>query len=164
MVRLIILRLTESFFRNRGLYQLPVVLMILLAGLYVMFAPRVYVSKGTLYVQQDSLLASLTNSSGGGSWWITPSQAAVNEFRELMGTNAFVRTIASKTDLEHGIMLDPGATDRVIWEIRQAVSFSSLGDNLVSFGATFRDPKITQQIAQASIDTYLQWRLNADQQ
>lgn len=163
MVRLIILRLTESFFRNRGLYQLPVVLMIVLAGLYVLFAPRVYVSSGTLYVQEGSLLSSLAGSGGGGSWWITPAQAAVSEFNELMGTDAFVRSVVHKTALEATITSDPSLTDEAIWEVRQSVSFSAVGDNLIRFSGTFGDPIIAQQIAQATIDTYLQWKLNTDQ-
>lgn len=163
MVRLVILRLTESYFRNRGLYQLPLVLMIVLAGVYVLRAPRVYISSGTVYVQTDSLLSSLTNMGGAGFSWTTPAQATVNKIYELIGTDAFVRSAIHRTDLEARITADPLLIDEVIWEFREAVSLTVIGENLVRVSGTYTDPQIAQQIALSVIDAYTQWQLNAAQ-
>ncbi|MDV7397508.1 Wzz/FepE/Etk N-terminal domain-containing protein, partial [Arthrospira platensis SPKY1] len=103
MLRLVTLRILESYFQHRWLYFLPLVLMIGLGAYYAFDAKPTYTAKGVLYVETQSYLASLTNVSGTGSdpaWWKTPAQVTNEEIGELLQTDAFVRAIIRQTDLE----------------------------------------------------------------
>jgi uncharacterized protein involved in exopolysaccharide biosynthesis len=164
MVRLVLLRLLESYFRHRWLYLLPFVLMSALGAFYVTQLPPVYIVRGTLYVQQQTLLNSLTSLQNNGYSWRTPAQATVSELGELMQTEAFVRAVIAKTPLEAGMSGGPKQVQRTIDRYRESVWLAALGDNLVGFYAKDEDPQLTQQLVAATMDMYLQWKVNGDRQ
>ena len=164
MVRLISLRLLESYFRHRFLYLLPIVLMLAIGTGYVVRTPPKYFTSGTLYVQSQTLLTSLTSNYGNGFSWVTPAQATVNDLRELLQTNAFVRFAIQSTPLEAKMSGGQQEVNDTIDEFRSSVDFQVLGDNLVMFSGTHKDPQVAQQIAMAAVSTYVQWKLNADNQ
>ncbi len=162
MVRLIVLRLLESFFR-RPLFSLaPFVLALLIGVGYILFSPPEYLSSGKIYVEKESLLASLTSSDSDVSWWVTPAQATSNEIYELLATNTFVRSAIQQTKLEP---LMAGGPD-VVWEtftfFRDTISVNTLGDKLVEIRATTDDPELSYQMVVATMDTYLKWKMNND--
>ncbi|GAB4214560.1 MAG: LPS biosynthesis protein [Roseiflexaceae bacterium] len=161
MVRLVTLRLLESYFRHRWLNLLPLVLMIALAGAYLMLTPPKYRAVGTIYVQRQTLLTTLTSENQPFSW-VTPAQTTANELRELTQTDAFVRAALQQTPLEGRLAEGPRAVEETIRDFREAVVFTPLGDNLVQFAATNTNPETAQRLAQATVDTYVQWKLNAD--
>ena len=159
MLRLIILRILESYFRHRWLYLLPIVLMI---GLGIAFMKPTYTSKGVLYVETQSYLASLTAvRDSQGVFWLTPGQAVSQEFNELLKTDAFVRAIIQQTDLEE--VMDKGTVEvnNIIVETRKNVWAAPLGGNQLLVNAEHEDPVIAYQIVTAAIDGYLRWRINA---
>ena len=77
MVRLVLLRLLESYFRHRWLYLLPIVFMAGAALVYILNMPPTYVVSGTLYIQNDNLLSSLTDIRNDGFSYVTPAQATM---------------------------------------------------------------------------------------
>ncbi|MEF3273682.1 MAG: lipopolysaccharide biosynthesis protein [Chloroflexus sp.] len=162
MVRLIILRLLESFFRRPWLSLAPFGLALVVGASYILLLPPEYLSSGKIYVEKDSLLASLTASNSEVSWWVTPAQATTNELYELLATNAFVRTAIQQTKLEPLMAGGP----EVVWEtftfFREEVSINPLGDKLVEIRATTDDPELSYQLVVATMDTYLKWKLNTD--
>ncbi|WP_322490177.1 lipopolysaccharide biosynthesis protein [Chloroflexus sp.] len=162
MVRLIILRLLESFFRRPLLNLAPFAIALILGAGYIFLSPPEYLSSGKIYVEKDSLLASLTSSNTDVSWWVTPAQATANELGELLATNAFVRSAIQQTKLEPLMAGGP----EVVWEtftfFRREVSINSLGDKLVEIRATTDDPELSYQLVVATMDTYLKWKLNTD--
>ncbi|WP_448337107.1 lipopolysaccharide biosynthesis protein [Chloroflexus aurantiacus] len=162
MVRLIILRLLESFFRRPLLSLAPFVLALLIGVGYILFSPPEYLSSGKIYVEKESLLASLTSSDSDVSWWVTPAQATSNEIYELLATNTFVRSAIQQTKLEP---LMAGGPD-VVWEtftfFRDTISVNTLGDKLVEIRATTDDPELSYQMVVATMDTYLKWKMNND--
>jgi uncharacterized protein involved in exopolysaccharide biosynthesis len=164
MVRLILLRFFETYFRHRWLYLIPILIMLLAAGGYFAVAKKQYISYGTLYVQQSSLLSSLTQIQADGVSWRTPTQVALNEISELLQTDAFVRSAIKKTDLEAKMSDGPEAVSAVMIEFRQAVQVQMVGDNLIAFSAKTTNPKLSQQLTAATIEAYTQWKLNGDQQ
>jgi len=164
MIRLVLLRFLESYFRHRFLYLLPILLMIVFAGVNYMRAKPIYISRGAMYVQRNSLLATLTTATNDGSLWVTPADQTVSEFKELMQTDAFVRAIIQKTDLEAEMTKGSTAIERVYVDVRTAVWTQSLGNNLVMIGATHEKAPLAQQLASALIATYQQWRINSDRQ
>ena len=164
MLRLVIIRFLESYFRHRWLNLVPIVLMVAFAGVNYLNAKPVYISRGAFYVQRDTLLASLTSLQQDGFSWVTPADQTVDEVKELMQTDAFVRAVIQKTNLESEMSKGSASFEITYDRVRRAVWVQSLGKNLVMVGATDIDPVIAQQLSISLITMYQQWRINSDQQ
>lgn len=162
MVRLVLLRVLESYFRHRWLYLLPVVLMAGLAAVYLLTASPKYQAEGVLYVENESLLASLNAvRTENTSWWITPAQLTVNQLSELLQTDAFVRAIIQQTDLEAEMDQGPDTVDTLIEETRKGIWTYPLGDNQLLVSAVSENPEVASQLVTATIEGYVQWQINA---
>lgn len=164
MVRIVLLRLLESYFRHRWLYILPVVIAVAAGGAYVATIPPEYTASGRLYVAQENLLANLTSSNTGGSFWISAADATVSEIYELMNTQAFIRSVIQKTDLEQNMSAGPEAVYNTITYVRDIVSIQSAGDKLVDIAATGDDPNVVYQVVISMMDAYVQWKINSGYQ
>lgn len=164
MVRLILLRVFESYFRHRWLHLAPIAVMIGVASAFFVTEPPQYYASGRLYVESQSLLAALTATDTNASWWVTPAQVTVNELNELIATQAFVRSVIQKTDLEAQMAGGPPAVERVFGIYRKSIMLRPIGEKLVEFSATTEDPRLAQQLAVATMDAYVQWKLNTDYQ
>ncbi len=162
MFRLIVLRLLESYFRHRWLYLLPILLMTAAMAFYIAFVPAPYTAEGTLYVQQETLLSSLTSvrSNGFGFRYVTPSEETVGELYQLMNSDGFLRAIVQQTDLESRMNEGPKAIEETLTEARDAVWFRSLGNNLVAINATYTMPRVAAQLVESTIETYTLWKTN----
>ncbi len=164
MLRLVLLRFSESYFRHRFLNLLPVVLMIGISVLSVLKVKPVYISRGGLYVQKESLLASLTSLQDSGFSWVTPADATVGEFKEMLQTDAFIRAVIEQTNLEKELADNPSNADQMYQNVRTAIWVQALGNNLIQIGTTYGNAEVAHQLATATINTYLQWKINTDQQ
>ena len=164
MIRLVLLRLLESYFRHRWLYFLPIIIMAGIATYVFLDTKPVYISRGVLYVQKESLLSSLTTVRDDGFTWVTPADATVSEIEELLETDAFVSAVLQQTDIEAN--KKPNQTlDDLIDELRDALWVQTLGkNNLVLIGVAFEKPEITKQAIEALTNSYLQWKINADRE
>jgi capsular polysaccharide biosynthesis protein len=158
------LRLLDSYFRHRWLNLLPLVIMIGLAGASFALAEPQYVSRGRLYVQKSSLLPSLTQLPSDGYSWRTPTQIALSEFQELVQTEAFVRSIIQKTDLEANMSGGSEAVQQTIEQFRLALSLQQVGDNVIEIAVKDKNPQLSQQLAAATVEAYTIWKLNGDKQ
>ncbi len=164
MLRLFLLRFLESYFRHRFLNLLPIALLIGVSVLAVLKVKPVYISRGGLYVQKESLLASLTSLKDSGFAWVTPADATVDEFKEMIQTDAFVRAVIEQTALEEELAAAPPDADQMYQDVRMAVWVQALGKNLLQIGATHGEAEVAHQLATATVETYLQWKINTDQQ
>jgi capsular polysaccharide biosynthesis protein len=164
MVRILLLRFLESYFRHRWLFLLPMVIATAAGVLFTLSAAPSYVARGRLYVEKESLLASLTSTTNDGAWWVTPAQATVNELSELVASQAFVRSVIEKTPLEEEMSANEVAMNQIFTFYRESVYFIASGDKMVEIGATTDDPALAQQFVVATMDAYVQWKLNADYQ
>jgi len=164
MARLIILRVLDSYFRHRWLNLLPIVLMIGLASASFTLAQPEFISRGRLYVQKAALLPSLTQLPSDGYTWRTPTQVALSELQELVQTEAFVRSVIQKTDLEANMSGGVDAVEQTINDFRLALSLQQVGDNVIEISVTDKTPEHAQQLAAATIDAFTIWKLNGDQQ
>lgn len=160
MIQLALLRITESYFRHRWLYLLPVVMMIVVAAVYPSTVSSTYIARGTIYIQKETLLSSLTALQNDGFGWVTPAKATAGELNELFGTEAFVRAVAEQSELESEMSTDPEAVNRVIGLVRDSIWVYPLGNTLVQIGATNESPRIAYQLSSAIIETYIQWKIN----
>jgi capsular polysaccharide biosynthesis protein len=164
MVRIVILRLLESYFRHRWLNLTPIALAAVVGAIFVSLQSPEYVASGQLYIQNDTLLASLTATSATGDWWTTASQKTTDEINELIGTKAFVRSAIQKTDLEKNMSAGPVAIDETITYFRDSISVSPSTNKLVDIIAKSEDPNLSHQMVVATMDAYVQWKINTDYQ
>jgi uncharacterized protein involved in exopolysaccharide biosynthesis len=164
MARLFILRLFDSYFRHRWLNLLPIVIMIAMAGAYFQLTAQQYVSRGRLYVQKSSLLPSLTQIHVDGFSYQSPTQIAVSEVNELVLTEAFIRSVIQKTDLEANMSAGPEVVQKTIDEFRTQLSVVAVGDSIIEISVKNKDPKLAQQLTAAVIESYSLWKLNGDRQ
>lgn len=164
MVRLVLLRFLESYFRHRWLYLLPIVVMSGVAAAYVATMPATYVVTGTLYIQNGNLLSSLTAIRNDGFSYITPAQATVGELYQLLNAKAFLRAVVQKSDLEGRMNQSEETAAQTISEAKDAIWVQELGSNLVMVGAEHEMPRIAQQLADATIETYTQWKINLNRE
>lgn len=164
MVRLVLLRLLESYFRHRWLYLLPIVAMSMAALFYIATIPATYVVNGTLYIQNDNLLSSLTDIRSDGFSYVTPAQATTSELYQLLNAKAFLRAIIQKTDLEVKMAQDEETAAQTIDEAKDAIWLQELGNNLVMVSAQHEMPRVAQQLTDATIETYIQWKINLNRE
>lgn|GEM_PF-394228 len=164
MLRLVLLRLFESYFRHRWLYLLPIVLMGAAAGVYISSMAPTYSVSGTLYVQNGTLLASLTDIRSDGFTYVTPAQATSSELYQLLNSHAFLRAIIQQTDMESKMGQGEAVATETIDEAKSAISLQELGNNLVMIMARHEMPRIAHQLADSTIETYTQWKINLNRE
>lgn len=163
MARLVLLRFLESYFRHRWLNLLPLIAMIAAGSVYLWFTEPKYAARGTIYVQKQPLVSALSNVQTDFTWQ-SPAQVAVNELNDLAQTEAFVRSIIAKTRLEEQITGDPKDFERVVSIYQQSLSISPVGDNVVEIYARYEDPMTVQQLVAATMEAFVQWKLNTETQ
>jgi hypothetical protein len=52
----------------------------------------------------------------------------------------------------------------LITEVRSAIWIQVMGDNIVMFLASYEDPQVAKQLVDATIESYIQWQINADRE
>lgn len=130
----------------------------------VLTAKPSYIAVGAVYVEKESLLATLTSLQDSGLAWVTPAQATVDEFKELIQTDAFIRAIISQTDIESEMNQGDTKVSEIIGDTRASIWAVPLGNNLIQVGATHEKGPIAEQLAKALVESYLQWKIKSDQQ
>ena len=161
MVRLALLRVLESYFRHRWLYFLPILLMLGMAAASIYLAKPKYLAGGVLFVEKESLLATLVSVRETSFSWDTPADETSREISELMQTSAFVRAVIKTTDLEANMNGGETAVAETIIDVREATLMESLGNNQVFVAAEYTDPQVAYQLVNAIIENYIQWKINA---
>lgn len=159
MLRLILLRVLETFFRHRWSYLLTLGLPILAGILFFLFVPASYQVRGTIYVQSESLLTTLS-SDREVQQFVSPSQATLSEILSLVYTESFVESVLRNTKLSDRLTASPRSRDRVIEEYRRAMTVTAEGSNIVVFRAEDEDGELAQQLASETMKAYVQWRTN----
>jgi uncharacterized protein involved in exopolysaccharide biosynthesis len=162
MFRLIALRFLESYFRHRWLYLLPIVMLLITAGIYFARKEPTYISRGVLSIQKESLLAKLTSIRGADYTWETPSAATMKEIYELSQTDSFIRAVVQKTDLEANMAGGKEAVEETIDEVRESLNAKSLGDSQIEIEVRHENPAVSYQLVSSVIATFVQWKINAD--
>ncbi|MBE2224362.1 MAG: lipopolysaccharide biosynthesis protein [Anaerolineae bacterium] len=160
MVRLILVRLLESYFRHRWLYLLPIVIMIIAATVFTLTKEPLYLTEGVLHVNRDSLINSLTIDTNNSFSWQTPAEQKTTEINDLLKTDAFIRAIVSQTDLESEMSGGSETIKTVLTDVRDAVWVKPEGNDQLLISATYKDPNITHQLVNAIVDNYVNWQIN----
>lgn len=163
MVRLFFLRVFESFFRHRWLNLLPLGLMTIAAVLFFLFSPPPYISRGAIYVQGQSLIEKLDPTVAQDGWnYNSPAQMAVTDMQNLMETESFAVAILSQTNLRDQIAADPTVIPEMVIALRQAVTLTVAGENLVKISVEDETAENAFGLAKGTIDVYKAWKLDND--
>ncbi|MCU0489978.1 MAG: hypothetical protein MUD01_00105 [Chloroflexaceae bacterium] len=163
MLRLIALRLLESFFHHRWRYLLPLVLMVAASGVFLLVAPPQFEARGAVYVQRETLLGTLSAVRDGGSYqWSSPSQMTTTEVNALLRTDTFARSIIANTKWADRLQQGPREIDQVLIDFRRAVRVQAEGNNTVFFIGSDDNPELAQQLAGQTMRAYVDWRATSD--
>ncbi|HMQ29537.1 MAG TPA: hypothetical protein PKD53_02370 [Chloroflexaceae bacterium] len=157
MLRLVILRLTEAFFRRRWSYILTMLLPLLLAIPVYIFVPPNYRVRGTVYVQSESLLTALSTETNTPSW-VNFAQQTLSEAQSLLYTESFAVGVIDKTAWRDSLYVGPKEREQILEDYRKAVSVSAEGNNIVVFSAQDPDPVVAVQLATETMNAYVAWR------
>lgn len=161
MFRLILLRLLESYFRHRWLYLLPIALMAVAMVGFLALVPAPYVAQGTVYVQKETLLSTLTSvRTNVFGRYVTPAEETVGELYQLMNSDGFMRAIIQQTDMEPLMNEGPKAVEQTLDQVRDSIWFRSLGNNLVEVNTKAEEARVSAQLANSTIETYTRWKTN----
>lgn len=161
MVRLVTLRILESYFRHRWLYLLPIVMMIGVSVVYFLTQAEAYISSGVLYVQRETLVSSLNDIGSDSSVWLDPSEIASQELDDLLQTDVFIRAIIRQTSLEDSMSLSTTDSEQAIKDARDAVWVRILGRNQIRVFASHENAQVTYELVEATIEVHRQWQINA---
>jgi uncharacterized protein involved in exopolysaccharide biosynthesis len=155
-----LLRLLETFFRRWFLYLVPLVVFLCLGLVSVASTKDVYVSTGVLYVDDETLLAALTDVRGtsGGQWWKTPAELTSEQMESAFQTEGLVLTMAEAADLRTAT--DGGTA--TIDDLRSSLSVAPNGSNLVQVRAARRDPEESSRLANAAITSFIDFVVEAN--
>ncbi len=164
MLRLAITRLFETYFRHPLLYLMPIALMLALAAAFAIIMPPKHESLGRLLIEKDTVLAALTASPNAAPVWRTPADVTASELNQLLVTEAFARAVIAKTPLQAGMSGTRRQQEQMLDNFRKAVSVRMLGDKVVEVSAKDESPETAQQIAAATLETYIQWQINKNYQ
>jgi uncharacterized protein involved in exopolysaccharide biosynthesis len=95
-------------------------------------------------------------------YWQTPASVTKTEIENLLQTDAFVRAVIQGTDLEKEMNQGSAVVNEIIDAVREKVWVSTIGDDQVRVSAVSEDPGIAFQLANATFETFINWKINAD--
>jgi len=161
MLELLVVRILEAYFRHRWAYLLPMFLLLVAAVVSLALQDPVYISRASVYVERESLLSSLTDIQDQPFSWSGPAKLAADEIQELLSTDAFVRAVLAQTPLEADLTGGPEAVQSALSDARSHMWVTAAGINLVRLSAAHENAESAHAMAQALLDTFMQWRINA---
>ncbi len=155
-------RFLETYFRHRWLNLVPLLMMIVIGAVWLATAKPQYLAAGTMYVQNDTLLATLTSNQPAPTGWTSAADTTAGEIKSLLQTEAFVRAVVQQSDLEPEMSNGPRVVEQTLNRVRSEVSVQSLGQNMVVISAIDTSPAVAQQLSAGVMQYYIQWRENTN--
>ena len=155
----LVLRLLETFFRRWVLYLVPMVIFLGLGLMSVTGTKDTYVSTGVVYVDDESLLASITGvGSPSGQGYQTPAEVISEQMSSAFQTDGLVRSLAEQAGMTAALE-DGTAT---IGGLRGALSFAPSGANLIHVGASTQNPEESSRLATAAVASFIDFVVEAN--
>lgn len=152
MSRQLLLRLLETFFRRWVLYLVPVVVFVALGLVSVSSTEDAYVSTGVVYVDDETLLAALTEVRGtSGQWWKTAAELTSEQMNSAFQTDGLVLAMAEEAGMEESLANGTATIDG----LRRSVSVAPNGSNLVQVRASRPVPEESSKLAAAALASFI---------
>ncbi len=160
-VRGFVLRLTENFSRYKLLFFVPALITGFL-GYFFTQGVEQYKSEGVVLVDSDTFLSSLTEVRNEGFSWRSPSDIANEQLSALLNTDDFVQAIVDEAGVEDRIRPPLIGNEDFYPMVRASIAPSYGGENFMLVSAWSADPEVAQLLADATIETYVVWQIDAD--
>lgn len=159
-----LVRYLENYFQHPFLFLLPLLLMIAAGVVTTAIAKTNFESKGIMFVQEDTLIGTVSSVQDDGFGWVTPAQSTSDELNELLQTDSFIRIIIQQTNLESKMNQGEKVVNDTFQEVRKAFSVYPLGQNQLEISVTYEDREIAFQLANAAVNSFIDWQISADKQ
>ena len=141
------------------LFLVPILVFLGLGLVKVSQTKDVYASTGVIYVDDETLLAALTEVPGAsGQWWKTPAELATEQMSSAFQTEGLVLTMAEAADMRTA--LDDGTA--TLGDLRGSLSVAPNGSNLVQVQASRHDPEEASRLADAAIVSFIDFVVDAN--
>jgi capsular polysaccharide biosynthesis protein len=152
-----LLHLLETFFRHPILHLLPLVLFVAFGVFTAVSAEKMYRSVGVLNATSGTLLNELTGDSPTFGFESTATVTSRN-IEQMLSTDKFVNDVIERAGMTSAV--ESGVVTRD--EIRSSISAFPQGDNLVAVAATTPRPEQSHRLAQATLDTFVEFVVSND--
>ncbi|HWL42377.1 MAG TPA: hypothetical protein VNQ73_05490 [Ilumatobacter sp.] len=157
VARTFVSRALEALFRRWWLYLVPIVLF---AGIGVALVDQrstEYRSFGVLRVSGRTVLSEITQVGANSRFgYETPAAYTSREINAVLGTEAFIESVAERAGLGPALVTDPSTAA----SLRDSIWASASSDLLVQVNARAHTPDLAQAVARATVDSYLQWQID----
>lgn len=156
-----VVRLVEAFFRRWPLYLLLLVASVALGVAYIGRSPDLYEAKGTLSVEDRTLVTAQSGIRLNGNYsYLTPAQFATQEVLGLVATDVFMESVAERAGIE--LEPDVSAREAQLRGYRFAFYAFPTSGSIVQLGAITPDPELSANLTRALIDEYIDYHIGAD--
>lgn len=153
-------------FRSRKFISSFTILFVITIGLIFTLWPKSFEASSYLIINEqkyfENVMSDYWNILGLDNTPLTVAELTIDEFVELQSTDSFIRLIVSKTDLEPSMGLGDKIVRETIFEVRDSIKLSRVADEKIEIRATWTDKKIASQLANATLESFVSWRLTSD--
>lgn len=157
MIRLIVIRVFESIYRNFYIIVAPALIVPLITLFFQVIQQPTYLSGATLQIRYNYEISKVIGYEKFESSHLDPSERTFAEISELMGTDAFVDKILANVDFtnENGRSKISSSQKAKREFLRENVELQISGIRQVGIIAYMPTPKSAQQVITAIYNEYL---------
>jgi uncharacterized protein involved in exopolysaccharide biosynthesis len=151
-------RYIETFFRHKVLLLTPLVITLVLSGLYVKSQPTTYSTSAKIW--QDNQLPGPGYLDPTGNGGTPPANSAQTLFGQLLSTQDFLVKAALRGPAAGWIRSQPdptAAANQVAATLGSSVSAMASGPQILGVSLTSRDPVNAQKELSAVVDEYFDY-------
>ena len=157
MLRHLLLRVAESYFRHPFLNLTPLFMFTMLGIAYLILQPETYIANSNLAVNSGTITEASLGLRPDGSPWKTPAEFTVSEIDELLESDSMIRSIIYQTDIESTLLEPETDIDLVFEIIRNDIWAIPIGESHFAVFAKSESPEIAVQLVEATTATFLNW-------
>ncbi|BDI28736.1 hypothetical protein CCAX7_007870 [Capsulimonas corticalis] len=148
------LRIADSFFRNRWLFLVSVVIVSGVTVAALTTKSNTYTASALTQVSVDHVAVALGERR---SSWTSLSQQNVNHFQDLINDDlpgGFLDTALKEANLAVPINMDPKANDRRLAMLRKNLNATTRSESVFAIGLTWDNPTEDEKILAALQNRY----------
>lgn len=161
MTRNTLARIVEAVFSWWPLLVIPIVVSMAVGVGQAAQVRAQYTSAGSILVDPNSLLTARSGVDTGGFFsFLSPAEFAGQEIRGLVATDAFLLQVMDTAGID--VPENPSLASFEIDRVRAAIFTVPNSEQLIRVGATTESPEASQRIAAATIQEFLEFKIEID--
>ncbi|MFT5193110.1 MAG: capsular polysaccharide biosynthesis protein [Cellvibrionaceae bacterium] len=157
MIRLIIIRISESIVRNFFLIIAPAIIVTLLVAAFQLTHQPEYLSGATIQIQTNDAISAVIEYEKFKNSQSDPSSSMIYELQELIWTNSFIDKVIARVDFNDYTGKNPVAStqNELREHIRDNVEFFNNGRTQIGFIAYMPTESAAIGVVNAIYEEYL---------